>query len=130
MAAVAHLDDPFARISLTLLRGTGLRLGELLDLELGCIWNSASHGSWLKIPLGKLGTERTVPLDTTTLAVLDEWMTLRGPQRALPHPRHGRLPTSCSPNAAAACPPTGSATGSMTRLRQQACAAGIASRCT
>jgi len=90
MDAIGRLDDPFARIGLTLLRGTGLRLGELLDLELGCIWDSASHGSWLKVPLGKLGTERTVPLDATTLAALDEWMALRGPQRALPHPRHGR----------------------------------------
>jgi hypothetical protein len=90
MAAIGRLDDPFARIGLTLLRGTGLRLGELLDLELGCIWDSASHGSWLKVPLGKLSTERTVPLDATTLAALDEWMALRGPQRALPHPRHGR----------------------------------------
>jgi len=90
MDAIARLDDPFARIGLTLLRGTGLRLGELLDLELDCVWDSASHGSWLKVPLGKLGTERTVPLDAATLAALDEWMALRGPQRALPHPRHGR----------------------------------------
>ena len=90
MAAIGRLDDPFARIGLTLLRGTGLRLGELLDLELDCIWDSASHGSWLKVPLGKLGTERTVPLDADTLAALDEWMARRGPQRALPHPRHGR----------------------------------------
>jgi len=90
MAAIGRLDDPFARIGLTLLRGTGLRLGELLDLELDCIWDSASHGSWLKVPLGKLGTERTVPLDPSTLAAVDEWMALRGPQRALPHPRHGR----------------------------------------
>jgi hypothetical protein len=37
MAAIGRLDDPFARIGLTLLRGTGLRLGELLDLELECI---------------------------------------------------------------------------------------------
>jgi site-specific recombinase XerD len=90
MDAITRLDDPFARIGLTLLRGTGLRLGELLDLELDCVWDSASHGSWLKVPLGKLGTERTVPLDAATLAALDEWMALRGPQRALPHPRHGR----------------------------------------
>ena len=31
MAAVAALDDPFARHGLTILRGTGMRLGELLD---------------------------------------------------------------------------------------------------
>jgi site-specific recombinase XerD len=87
MSAIAELADPFARTALTILRGTGIRLGELLDLELDCVWDSASHGSWLKIPIGKLGTERTVPLDADTLAALDEWMQLRGPQRALPHPR-------------------------------------------
>jgi integrase len=90
MAAITQLADPFARTGLTLLRGTGIRLGELLDLELDCVWDSASHGSWLKVPLGKLATERTVPLDPTTLAALDEWIAQRGPQRALPHPRLGR----------------------------------------
>ena len=34
MAAVAGLADPFARHGLAILRGTGMRLGELLDLEL------------------------------------------------------------------------------------------------
>jgi site-specific recombinase XerD len=90
MAAISKLADPFARTGLTLLRGTGIRLGELLDLELDCVWDSASHGSWLKVPLGKLATERTVPLDATTLAALDEWIAQRGPQRALPHPRLNR----------------------------------------
>ena len=90
MAAIAELADPFARTGLTMLRGTGIRLGELLDLELDCVWDSASHGSWLKVPLGKLGTERTVPLDAATLAALDEWMHQRGPQRALPHPGYSR----------------------------------------
>jgi len=90
MAAVAALTDPFARDGLTILRGTGLRLGELLDLELDCLLDFASHGSWLKVPLGKLGTERTVPLDETTLEALDHWTGQRGTQRALPHPRTGR----------------------------------------
>jgi integrase len=90
MAAIGQLADPFARTGLTLLRGTGIRLGELLDLELDCVWDSASHGSWLKVPLGKLATERTVPLDASTLAALDEWIAQRGPQRALPHPRLNR----------------------------------------
>lgn len=90
MAAVAELRDPYARHALTILRGTGLRLGELLDLELDALLDFASHGSWLKVPLGKLGTERTVPLDEITLAALDGWITQRGTQRALPHPRHGR----------------------------------------
>jgi integrase len=50
IAAVAELDDPFARCGLTILRGTGMRLGELLDLELDCLWDFASHGTWVKVP--------------------------------------------------------------------------------
>jgi integrase len=90
MAAVSRLADPFARHGLTILRGTGMRLGELLDLELDCLWDFGSRGTWVKVPLGKLGTERTVPLDEATLAAFDAWMGQRGSQRALAHPRHGR----------------------------------------
>jgi integrase len=90
MAAVAELADPFARCGLLVLRGAGLRLGELLDLELDSVADYGPAGSWLRVPLGKLGTERSVPLDPDTLAALDAWAAHRGPQRALPHPRGGR----------------------------------------
>jgi integrase len=89
MAAVDALDDPFARVAVTVLRHTGLRIGELLDLELGSIYDYGPTGSWLKVPLGKLATERMVPLDATALAALDQWTGQRGPSRALPHPRTG-----------------------------------------
>ncbi|HTW97917.1 MAG TPA: tyrosine-type recombinase/integrase, partial [Acidimicrobiales bacterium] len=91
MAAVGELGDPFARSGLRILRGTGLRLGELLDLELDCLWDTTSRGTWVKVPLGKLGTERTVPLDRETLDAFDEWMGHRGRQRPVRHPRDGRL---------------------------------------
>lgn len=42
------------------------------------------------MPLGKLAADRTVPLDAASLAALDEWIALRGPQPALPHPRVSR----------------------------------------
>ena len=45
MAAVADIAGPFARHGLTILRGTGLRLGELLDLELDCLVDFARHGT-------------------------------------------------------------------------------------
>jgi integrase len=90
MAAVAGLEDPFARCGLTVLRATGLRVGELLDLELDCIVDFGAHGTWLRVPVGKLGTERMVPLDPKPLALLDAWITNRGPQRSLPHPRHSQ----------------------------------------
>ena len=64
------LTDSCARHGLMILGGTGLRLCELLDLELDCLLDFAGHDSWLKVPLGKHGTERTVSLDETTLAIL------------------------------------------------------------
>ena len=90
IAAVTALDDPFVRHGLTILRGTGMRLGELLDLELDCLWDTPTHGTWVKVPVGKLGTERTVPLDGATMAAFDAWMAHRGRQRPLAHPRDGR----------------------------------------
>jgi hypothetical protein len=57
MAAVIGLGDPFARTGLTVLRGAGLRIGELLDLELGCVLDyGPAAGTWLRVPLGKLGS--------------------------------------------------------------------------
>lgn len=81
MAAGRELSDVAAKSAIILLRGTGLRLGELVDLELDCLWDLPGHGTWVKVPLGKLNTERVVPLDETAPAALDAWMQLRGRQR-------------------------------------------------
>ncbi len=67
-----------------------MRVGELLDLELNCLLDFDRHGRWLRVPLGKLISERVVPLEPDTVAVIDAWTARRGRQRALPHPRHGR----------------------------------------
>lgn len=91
MDAVGRLEDRFARIGLTVLRGAGLRMGELLDLELDCVCDYGAAGSWLRVPLGKLDEERSVPLDEATLAAIEEWKAGRGPQRALPRQRDGRM---------------------------------------
>ena len=90
MTAVGALDDIAARTAIIVLRGTGMRIGELMDLDLNCLWDLPRHGTWVKVPLGKLNTERVVPLDEHTLAAIDEWMSVRGRQRALPHPRDQR----------------------------------------
>ncbi len=89
MGAVDRLADPFPRTAITLLRRAGLRLGECLDLELDCVVDYGKSGSWLRVPLGKLASERMVPLDAPTLAVLDAWVAGRGRQRPQPHPRTG-----------------------------------------
>ncbi len=90
MAAVGELDDIAARCALIVLRGTGIRLGELLDLELDCLADYHGHGTWLRVPVGKLNTERSVPIDAPTLAAFDEWAQHRGPSRPLEHPRTRR----------------------------------------
>lgn len=71
-------------------RACGLRVGELLDLELDCVHEVQGQGAWLKVPLGKLDTERMVPLDEETLELLDRVAARRSPGRPLPHPRTGR----------------------------------------
>lgn len=77
-------------LALLLARTTGLRIGELVDLELDCVHEVAGHGVWLKVPLGKLATERMVPIDDEVLVLVDELVELRSPGQPLPHPRDGR----------------------------------------
>ena len=77
--------------ALLLMRATGLRIGELVDLELDCVHEVPGQGAWLKVPLGKSDTERMVPLDDETLALVDRIVANRSPGRPLRHPRTGRL---------------------------------------
>jgi len=95
--ALEHLSatgpTPPARLhadALLLTRATGLRIGELRDLELDCVHQIEGHGAWLKVPLGKLGTERMVPLDEETVTVIDRIVARRTLIRPLPHPRSHR----------------------------------------
>ena len=88
--ALAASDYRLAADALLLARACGLRIGELLDLELDCVHQIGGHGSWLKVPLGKLDTERMVPLDDETVMLLDRIVATRTPGRPLPHPRTGR----------------------------------------
>jgi site-specific recombinase XerD len=77
--------------ALLLLRATGMRIGELVDLELDCVHEVPGQGAWLKVPLGKLLTERMVPIDEETLKLVDRITVHRSPGRPLRHPRTGKL---------------------------------------
>ena len=85
-------ESPYrlAADALLLQRACGLRIGELLNLELDCVHDIPGQGSWLKVPLGKLDTERMVPLDEETLTLLDRIAATRSPGRPIRHPRTGR----------------------------------------
>ncbi|QUD82695.1 tyrosine-type recombinase/integrase [Gordonia polyisoprenivorans] len=89
--AGALADSPYrlAADALLLQRACGLRIGELLDLELDCIHEIPGQGSWLKVPLGKLDSERMVPIDEEVLTLVDRITTTRTHGRPLRHPRTG-----------------------------------------
>jgi integrase len=76
--------------ALLLQRSCGLRIGELLDLELDRVHEIPGSRAWLKVPLGKLDSERMVPLDDEGVALIDRIVATRSEGRPLPHPRTGR----------------------------------------
>jgi integrase len=93
-ALLRALEDSPNRLyadALLLLRATGMRIGELTDLELDCVHEVPGSGAWLKIPLGKLLTERMVPIDEETVELVDRIVARRSPGRPLRHPRTGQL---------------------------------------
>jgi len=71
-----HADDLESN-ALLLIRSTGVRIGECVDLSLDCL-RQVSQDQWaLHVPLGKLHTERQVPVDEATRRILDRILSLR-----------------------------------------------------
>jgi site-specific recombinase XerD len=65
---LAAADEP-GTWALLLMRRTGLRIGELRNLEYHCI-RPDEHRPLLKVPLGKLNNERLVPLAPDTVELI------------------------------------------------------------
>ena len=91
LAALEASPNRLRADALLLLRATGMRIGELTMLELDCVHEVPGSGAWLKIPLGKLLTERMVPIDDETVGLIDRITEHRSPGRPLRHPRTGKL---------------------------------------
>ena len=69
--------DDWACNALLLLRHTGMRIGECLDLPLDCL-RCTSQDQWaIHVPLGKLRTERLVPVDAFVRGVVHRLQLLR-----------------------------------------------------
>lgn len=62
---LAAADDQY-QLGLLVMRNTGMRIGELASVEFNCLRNDPSGNRFLKVPLGKLNSERLVPIDQTT----------------------------------------------------------------
>jgi site-specific recombinase XerD len=70
--------------ALLLLRHTGMRMGECLDLPLDCLRRIGQDQWGVHVPLGKLRTERFVPVDSFVCRLVDRLRSLRsqGPRDA------------------------------------------------
>ncbi len=71
---VARESDPLRRLVLEILARTGLRVGELCALEHDAV-SRRGGGYWLKVPVGKLRNDRSVPLLPPLIDLLAEWQT-------------------------------------------------------
>lgn len=69
-------DDPFVRLAVEFLARTGLRKGEFLDLTVDAVVQIGS-AYWLHVPLGKLRTDRYIPLHPQLKDLLDDWLARR-----------------------------------------------------
>ncbi|MPZ15525.1 MAG: tyrosine-type recombinase/integrase [Chloroflexi bacterium] len=68
--------DPFARFCVEFLARTGLRRGEFIDLTVDAVVQIGS-AYWLRVPVGKLHSDRYIPLHPQLKALLDEWLSGR-----------------------------------------------------
>jgi site-specific recombinase XerD len=91
LTALENSPNRLRADALLLLRATGMRIGELTTLELDCVHEVPGSGAWLKVPLGKLLTERMVPIDDETVEIIDRITGHRSPGRPLRHPRTGKM---------------------------------------
>jgi site-specific recombinase XerD len=69
--------DDLLSHALLLTRATGIRIGECIDLAVDCL-RSVGQNQWaLHVPLGKLHTERLVPVDDHVRHMISRILTLR-----------------------------------------------------
>jgi integrase len=81
MTAARALPDRFDRLCVELLARTGMRKGELLGLTVDAVVQIGS-AYWLRTPVGKMRTDRYIPLHPTAKALIDDWVTQRADWQA------------------------------------------------
>jgi site-specific recombinase XerD len=72
MTAARSSRDPRDRLVVELLARTGMRVGELVNLEADAVAQIGPN-HWLRIPLGKLRNDRYVPLHPQLVELLTTW---------------------------------------------------------
>jgi integrase/recombinase XerD len=76
LRAARECDDLFARLTIEFLARTGLRRSEFLNLKIDSVVQISS-AYWLHVPLGKMRTDRYIPLHPQLKELLDEWVARR-----------------------------------------------------
>lgn len=69
-------SDPFVRVAVEFLARTGLRKGEFINLSVDAVVQIGS-AYWLRVPVGKLHTDRYIPLHPQLKAFIDDWLAQR-----------------------------------------------------
>jgi site-specific recombinase XerD len=77
MHAATRLD-PFRRLVVEMLARTGMRVGELCALPADAVV-TVGETQWLRVPVGKLHTDRYIPLHPILLELLQHWRAWAGP---------------------------------------------------
>jgi site-specific recombinase XerD len=77
MHAARSSGDLFTRVCVETLLRTGLRKGEFVRLQLDSVVQLGDT-YWLHVPLGKLHTDRYIPLHPEIKDLLDAWLAQRG----------------------------------------------------
>ena len=92
VALMAALEKEGDLLSLGLIvaRRTGLRIGELCRLEVDCLTENPDGRFSLRVPLGKLHSEREIPVDERTAALIKTIRALRHDRPTTTDPRTGR----------------------------------------
>ena len=70
--------NTFSAMGLLLLRYTGMRIGEMIDLSLNAMECSEPDTFTLRVPIGKTRSERLIPLDARTVALIQRIIAQRG----------------------------------------------------
>ncbi len=81
LQAARTCDNLFTRVCVETLLRTGLRKGEFIGLQMNSVVQ-IGDAFWLRVPVGKLHTDRYVPLHPDVKRLLDEWVAQRGVELA------------------------------------------------
>lgn len=93
---------------LLLLRLTGMRIGEMLDLGVNALTETTPFEFTLRVPIGKTHSERIIPVSKETVSVVHTILDQRPPKKrlaALPHPisNHLMIKSNAKPLSYSAC---------------------------